>query len=60
MLAKYDGCWQYPIDRNHHVIVDTGLAIDCQLGAVMRYLTTTALYVIVPSWRKFVRQLIHR
>ena len=35
MLRQYDGCWQYPIPPEQHVIVDTGQPLKQVVGQVM-------------------------
>jgi predicted kinase len=35
MLRKYDGCWQYPIDPTHHVMLDTALPLKTLVNQVV-------------------------
>lgn len=35
MLRKYDGCWQYPIPPEQHVILDTALPLHSSLQKVI-------------------------
>jgi predicted kinase len=35
MLRKYDGCWQYPIEPLHHVVLDTALPLKMLINQVM-------------------------
>ena len=35
MLRRYDGCWQYPIPAEQHVVVDTAQPLKQVIGQVM-------------------------
>lgn len=35
MLRQYDGCWQYPIAPDHHILVDTARPVEELLGDVL-------------------------
>jgi predicted kinase len=35
MLRKYDGCWQYPIDPQQHVVLDTAQPLKALVNQVM-------------------------
>jgi predicted kinase len=35
MLRKYDGCWQYPIDPQQHVVLDTAQPLKAMVNRVM-------------------------
>jgi len=37
-LAAYDGCWQYPIAPEHHLVVNTAQPVRSLLGAVEQWL----------------------
>jgi predicted kinase len=35
LLRQYDGCWQYPIAPEHHIVVDTALPVEELLRDVL-------------------------
>jgi predicted kinase len=36
MLRKYDGCWQYPIDPEQHVVLDTAQPLKALVNQVVQ------------------------
>ncbi len=38
LLVTYDGCWQYPIDARHHLVIDTSQPVDLCVAQVARRL----------------------
>ena len=38
LLIRYDGCWAYPIPRDRHLVIDSGLPVEQQLDNVMNFL----------------------
>jgi hypothetical protein len=36
MLRRYNGCWQYPIDPQQHVIVDTAQPLKASVNQVVQ------------------------
>jgi predicted kinase len=38
MLRQYDGCWQYPIAPDHHLIVDTSRPTSQSIQLILRRL----------------------
>ncbi len=38
LLRQYDGCWQYPIAAEQHIIVDTAQPVDVLLAEVLAQL----------------------
>ena len=38
LLRQYDGCWQYPITPEQHIIVDTARPVDVLLAEVLAQL----------------------
>jgi predicted kinase len=39
LLLRYDGCWEYPIPGERHLVIDTGLPIGRQLDDVLKRLS---------------------
>ena len=40
MLRQYDGCWQFPIDPAHHILVDTVRPVEELLDGVLARIMT--------------------
>ncbi|MCS6825535.1 MAG: ATP-binding protein [Caldilinea sp.] len=40
MLRRYDGCWQYPIEAEHHLLLDTAQPLERCVAAVLERLKT--------------------
>lgn len=39
MLRQYDGCWQYPIAAEHHLVLDAAQPVNTLVDAVVERLT---------------------
>lgn len=38
MLRQYNGCWQYPIEAEHHLVLDTTQSIDASVSVIIERL----------------------
>ena len=36
LLVRYNGCWRFPIDPAHHLVIDTALPLAGQVALVVR------------------------
>ena len=36
LLVRYNGCWRFPIDPAHHLVIDTALPLAGQVALVIR------------------------
>jgi len=43
LLARYDGCWQYEIASEEHLVLDSGEALESLVDAALKSITKTSV-----------------